>query len=116
MVLSAGIAAMNGAAASPEAVETMAGQQIELGDHESQPLNERIARFADVILTMTRGHREAICAQWPEMAPRVQLLCHDKRDVGDPIGGPAELYQQCAGQIEDQLDEWIRKFEEHGMM
>ena len=115
MVLSAGIAAMNGAAASPEAVSTMALQKVDLADHESQPLTERVARFADAILTMTRGHREAICAQWPEMAPRVHLLCHDGRDVSDPIGGPEALYEQCARQIDDQLEQWLATFRQHGL-
>lgn len=115
MVLSAGIAAANGSAASIEAVSTMSQQQIDLNDHESQPLTERVARFADAILTMTRGHRQAICAQWPEMAPRVHLLCHDGRDVSDPIGGPESMYQQCAQQIDDQLEKWTETFRQQGL-
>ena len=107
MVLSAGIAAMNGTKAAPEAVETMNALKIDLSDHESQPLNERLAKFADLMLTMTRGHRDAICAQWPETTPRVHQVCHNGQDVSDPIGGPQSLYQQCATQIDDQLEGWI---------
>ncbi|MCA9173670.1 MAG: threonylcarbamoyl-AMP synthase [Planctomycetales bacterium] len=111
MVMSAGIAAMNGARASIEAVTTMSKLNIDISDHESQPLTERVVRFADLILTMTRGHRDAICAQWPEAAERVHLLCHDGRDVSDPIGGPESVYQQCATQIEAQLPDWIEQLD-----
>jgi protein-tyrosine phosphatase len=116
MVLSAGIAAMSGSGASPEAVRTMQARGLDLSDHESQPLTERIARFADMILTMTRGHREAICTQWPECSSRVKLLCHDGQDVSDPIGGPETVYQRCADQIEAQLDAWIDTLDLDGLI
>ena len=111
MVISAGIAAMCGAGASPEAVKTMADLGIDIRDHESQPLNERVARFADLILTMTRGHCDSICTQWPDAAPRVRQVCHDHQDVSDPIGGPESLYQQCAAQIDAQLPDWIEQLD-----
>jgi protein-tyrosine phosphatase len=116
MVLSAGIAAMSGSGASYEAVQTMQARGLNLSDHESQPLSERIVRFADLILTMTRGHREAICTQWPECGPRVKLLCHDQQDVSDPIGGPDTVYQRCADQIEAQLDAWIDSLDLSGLI
>ena len=72
---------------------------LDLGRHESQPLSDRIVRYADLILTMTRGHREAILAQWPEARDRVFPVAADRGDIPDPIGGPAELYRRCAEQI-----------------
>lgn len=107
MVMSAGIAAMQGSAPSPEAVEVMTGRGLELGQHSSQPLSEQLVRFADWIITMTRGHQHAIVNRWPEASPRVALLCRDETDVADPIGGPLELYQQCAQQIDSQLAGWL---------
>ena len=47
-------------------------------------------RFADLILTMTRGHREAILAQWPNAAPRTHVLGGAAGDVADPMGGTTE--------------------------
>ncbi len=107
MVLSAGIAAMQGGRSSPEAVSVMAERKIDISGHSSQPLSEQLVRFADMILTMTRGHRHAIVSRWPEVASRVSVLCRDGADVADPIGGPFELYGQCAMQIDDQLDGWL---------
>jgi protein-tyrosine phosphatase len=81
---------------------------LDLTQHESQPLSDRLVRFADLILTMTRGHREAIAAQWPEAAARTELLCRGHGDVADPIGGPLEVYRRCAEQIDSHLAPWIR--------
>ena len=107
MVMSAGIAAMSGGRSTPEAVKAVAERGLDLSGHESQPLSDRLVRFADLILTMTRGHREAILAQWPAAADRTHLLCRDQTDVSDPIGGPQEVYTRCAAQIDAQLDAWL---------
>jgi tRNA threonylcarbamoyl adenosine modification protein (Sua5/YciO/YrdC/YwlC family) len=107
MIASAGIAAMSGGRSSPEAVHVMADRGLDLSRHESQPLSERLVRYADLILTMTRGHRDAIVAQWPEVAPRATTLCRDEGDVSDPIGGPQELYRRCADQLDRLLDAWV---------
>lgn len=107
MVMSAGIAATAGGRASPESVELMQERGIDINPHESQPLTERLVRFADLILTMTRGHREAIVAQWPDAAARTKLVCRDDTDVSDPIGGPIDRYRRCAEQIDSQLSAWV---------
>ena len=99
IVLSAGIAAMMGGRASQEAVDAMAESGLDLRGHQTQPLTEPLVRHADTILTMTRSHREAIAAQWPDAAERTSLLCTDGMDVSDPIGGTLERYRQCAAQI-----------------
>lgn len=109
MVLSAGIAAMSGGRASGEAHQTMTERRLNLAQHESQPLSERLVRFADLILTMTRGHRAAVLAQWPSADPRTRLLCREGCDVADPIGGPLEAYRSCADQIDAQLDAWVEE-------
>ena len=67
------------------------------------PLSERLARYADVILTMTNGHRHAIVNHWPDLADRVEVLSTDGRDISDPIGGSLQVYQDCARQIEGHL-------------
>ena len=107
MVMSSGIAAMQGGGSTPEAVEVMSGRSLDLSQHSSQPLSEQLVRFADHIITMTRGHQHAIVSRWPEASARVNVLCRDETDVADPIGGPLELYEQCAQQIDAQLSAWL---------
>jgi protein-tyrosine phosphatase len=106
LIVSAGVAAMAGSSASPEARTAVAERGLDLSSHESQPVSDRLVRFADVILAMTRGHRDAILRQWPEAAPRTRLLSRSSTDVSDPIGGPLEVYQRCANQIDQFLEAW----------
>ncbi|MBI2824528.1 MAG: threonylcarbamoyl-AMP synthase [Planctomycetia bacterium] len=106
---SAGLAAMMGGRASPEAVTVLRTMGADLSAHESQPLTEQLVRHADLILPMTRSHRQAIVSEWPEATDRVRLLCRDGSDVPDPIGGPPEVYERCAVQIKAELAEWVKE-------
>jgi protein-tyrosine phosphatase len=109
-VMSAGVAAMSGGRAAPEAVQTMACRGIDLSGHETQPLTEPLVRYADLIYVMTQSHRQAVVAQWPGAAERIRLISTNGTDLSDPIGGPLERYERCAVQLEAELrkrlDEW----------
>jgi protein-tyrosine-phosphatase len=107
LVMSAGIAAMSGGHASPEALRVMTERGLDLSRHESQPLSDRLVRFADLILTMTRGHREAILAQWSNAASRTHVLGSQAGDLADPVGGSTDTYRQCAKQIDEFLKPWL---------
>jgi tRNA threonylcarbamoyl adenosine modification protein (Sua5/YciO/YrdC/YwlC family) len=107
VIMSAGISAAPGGRSAAEAVEAMKERGLDLSLHESQPLSERIVRFADLVITMTRGHRDAILSHFPEAGPRVHLISRGRGDVSDPIGGPLEMYRRCADQLDAFLDEWL---------
>ena len=109
IIMSAGIAAMMGGRPSPESVAVLAPMGIDLSTHESQPITEQLVRHADLILAMTRSHRNAILAEWPDAAPRVKLLSRDGADVPDPIGGTPDQYQRCALQIKAELETWLNE-------
>jgi tRNA threonylcarbamoyl adenosine modification protein (Sua5/YciO/YrdC/YwlC family) len=102
-IMSAGVAATAGGCAAPEAVETMRQHGLDISRHETQPLTEKLVRHADLILTLTTGHRQQIVRRWPEAAGRTVTMRLDESDIEDPIGGPPEVYQQCAIQIEEAL-------------
>lgn len=108
-VMSAGVAAGPGGRAAAEAIEIMKEHDLDLSLHETQPLTDRVVRFADLILTMTRGHRDAVISQWPEAADRVKLISNERGDVSDPIGGPTELYRRCAQQMDEYLADWLEQ-------
>lgn len=110
LVMSAGVAAMMGGRASPEAVSVMAEMGIDLRNHETQPLSEALVRHADRIFTLGRSHREAILAQWPEAAERTVLLSTSGADIADPIGGAVERYQRCASQIRAEIESRLDDF------
>jgi protein-tyrosine phosphatase len=111
LVLSAGISAMPGGRAAPEAANVVKEWGLTLEEHESQPLTEQLLHQADLVFTMTRAHRQAIVAQWPSEADRVHLLRIDQSDISDPIGGPIEVYRRCAEQIREELTRRIEEMD-----
>lgn len=111
IVASAGIAAAPGCGPSPEAVAVMKEKSLDLENHGSQPLTEKLVRHADLILTLTAGHRQAILRRWPDAAARTQTLMPDGSDISDPIGGPISVYQECAEQIEAALKARVEEIE-----
>ena len=108
--MSAGLSAPPGGRAAAEAIQTMQERGLDLGPHESQPLSERLVRFADAIITMTRSHRDAILQHFPEAEPRVHPISHGAGDVADPIGGPLDLYRRCAEQLDAYLETGPRNY------
>ncbi len=103
LVVSAGVAAVTGGRASEQAIQVMSEMGLDVRGHITQPLTQSLVRYADVILTMTQSHRQAIVAQWPDAAERTSVLRADGGDVSDPIGGSVERYQRCAAQIQSEL-------------
>lgn len=109
IVASAGLSAAVGAPASPEAVALLADEGVDLREHESQPLTERLLNQADHVYTMTRQHRQAILSERPDLQDRVQLLARDGTDISDPIGGPRETYAACRDEIERHLQTLVER-------
>ena len=105
-VRSAGIAAMPGGMPSSQSVDVMNDLEIDIADHSSQPVTDQLARHADMILTMTNGHRNAIVSQWPELAPRTHLYSNDGSDICDPIGQAKSVYASCAEQMTSCASHW----------
>lgn len=103
IVGSAGLAAALGAPSSPESVAILAEEGIDLRNHESQPLTERLLDQSDHLYTMTHGHRAAILAERPDLEDVVKLLSTDGRDISDPIGGGFQCYVDCKKEIEVYL-------------
>ena len=107
MVSSAGVAAFPGAPASPETLDILREQGIDLSDHTSQPVTEQLVAWADMILAMTSRHHSAIAGAFPQSASKVELVCVDGYDIPDPIGGSFSVYAECRDQIRQCLEHWL---------
>jgi tRNA threonylcarbamoyl adenosine modification protein (Sua5/YciO/YrdC/YwlC family) len=111
IVVSAGIAAVAGCGAAAEAITVMKEKGLDVTRHESQPLTDKLARHADVIFTMTDGHRQAILRRWPEASSRTHALGEEEQDIHDPIGGSIGVYRECAEQMEKALRTWVQQID-----
>lgn len=106
-VASAGVAAGPGSPAATEAVRLLLSEGVDLTDHLSQQLSEELLDQADLILTMTRGHRDVILMSRPDVEQKVKLLSPEGRDVSDPIGGGLSEYESCKTEIVTYLQKLI---------
>ena len=90
----------------------MGKRGLDLTGHSSRPLDDAVMNVADLVLTMTQGHRAAILAAWPEMQDRVFTLRRDGGDITDPVGMPVNVYQDCADQIDRELSSWLESLDD----
>ncbi len=114
-VASAGTGAFPGMPATDHAMTAMRERGIDLSGHRSQVLPD-VSGF-DLVLTMTRGHRDAILARQPAMSGRVFTLAEYAgagQDVPDPFGGPLYAYQQTAKTLESMLQAVINRIRTEG--
>jgi protein-tyrosine phosphatase len=111
IIASAGISASPGGGAAPEAIEVMQKRGLDLTRHESQPLSDKLVRHADLVLTLTGAHRQAVIRRWPEATGRTVVLRMDGTDIDDPIGCPLDVYVKCAQEIEDALRQRVEHIE-----
>lgn len=102
-VVSAGVATGGGSPASPEAVRAVGQLGLDLSQHRSRAATVELLQQADAVYTMTQGHRATIVRQAPFLRDAVQTLVPDGRDIDDPIGGQASVYQACLKQIQAAL-------------
>jgi protein-tyrosine phosphatase len=112
LVLSAGMAAMMGDRAAPEAVAAVRALGGDLSEHISRPLAPDVVTQADYLIAMTRGHLSLLAARFPPPGCRPRLLCRDGSDVADPIGAEQTVYRECAQHIYRQLEELVLEIQQ----
>ncbi|MEW6447884.1 MAG: low molecular weight protein arginine phosphatase [Bacillota bacterium] len=101
-VASAGIFALPGSPATPEAVDALAEWGIDLGGHRARLLSPEMVHEADLILTMTARHKEAVLEMAPKAEGKVFTIneyAGFAGDIPDPIGKPVFFYRQYAEEI-----------------
>ena len=107
-VISAGVAARSGEAVSENSVRALKKVGLDIAQHRSQPVTQRILDEATAVLCMTDSHRAMIQVQ-ADPVPRNLLLFRQflpdarGREIGDPYGGPFSLYEA----VRDEMVEAI---------
>lgn len=116
---SAGISAFSGDGANPKAqkaVKDLFG--IDISSHRSRTINKKDLEKADIILTMTRGHKEIILSIMPNVKFKTWTLkeyvlgdknLNESMDVQDPYGMSEKEYKNCAQELKELIDELISR-------
>jgi protein-tyrosine-phosphatase len=117
---SAGLGAVNGSMAAPEAVEAMAEVGVDISRHGSRMFTERGMAGADIILAMTRGHLQEIVRRFPEAEGKTRLLNSfgpgGACDVEDPIGLPIDAYRKTRDELIQALGDFLLHLVETGQL
>ena len=111
-VISAGTGVFIQSAASSETVAVLAKEGIDATAHLAQPINTILLKKSDLIIVMTRNHRNQVLERVPEVEKRVYLLKEftnvssngeEGMDVPDPIGKPHNMYKECLREIKEAI-------------
>ncbi|HUF38758.1 MAG TPA: low molecular weight protein arginine phosphatase [Anaerolineales bacterium] len=120
-VASAGTWARDGMPASENGTELMQSWGMDTRDHRSRIVSREILESADLILTMEKSHKEALRAEFSELAGKVFLLSEmagGDMDIRDPYGGPMKEYEdtarEIAGFIEHGLPAILQRLDRSG--
>jgi protein-tyrosine-phosphatase len=111
-VSSAGTWATDGIRASEMGVAVMRERGLDTSAHRSRAVTGEILAEADLILTMTSGHAEALRVEFREARGRIRLLSEmggPPYDVRDPYGGTLEQYRQTARELETLINQGIER-------
>jgi protein-tyrosine phosphatase len=107
LVESAGTWGVDGEPAAPFSRQVMANRDIPLDDHIARTVTRDMLERADLILVMTRSHRDALIAEFPFARSKIQLMSKlngIEYDIADPYGKPLDAYILCANDLEQLID------------
>ncbi len=108
-VISAGTSAMPGMRATPAAAVAVETMGAELAAHRSAPLDVATIHRADLIVTMSEAHRDAVLNMVPSARTKTVLLDPDG-DIEDPIGAGPSHYRELAERMEALVQQQLTKF------
>lgn len=115
-VKSAGIYAMNGAEMSYNAYVVLNENNIQQ-QHYSKQFTKEDVEWADVILTMTNAHKQAILNEFSQSYGKTYTLTEfaeqqNLGDVMDPFGGSLEVYRYTFEQLNQLIEKSINRLRE----
>jgi len=94
-VISAGVFALAGTRAAPQAVEAVQAMGADLARHRAQPLTAELLNTADAVFVMGRSHAHSIQMMSPGASAKTALL-DTSGEIEDPIGSDVATYRKLA--------------------
>ena len=118
-VVSAGVSAGNGNAASKNSMDALKRLGIDLSDHCSQPLTDDLLRQAYAVFAMTEAHLYALHSYYSVIPKRVHLFrefINDtaNREIPDPFGQNIQAYSQCLDSMSEAVPSIIEYLRSEG--
>lgn len=112
-VWSAGLFTQDDLPASPEAVEAMREEGIDISQHRSLLIRNSLIGDADLVLTMTVSQRDYLLERFPDKSVNIYTLSEftgdETGEVMDPYGLGREYYRKSLLQLKILVDRLFYK-------
>jgi len=111
-VISAGVSARENIEVSENSVISLKKVGIDMADHLSQPVTQKLLDESLLVICMTESHRAMIQLQ-AEPPPKELRLFREfmpraaEKEVPDPYGGPLKLYEICRDELVEAVPSLI---------
>ena len=112
LITSAGTWATDGMPASLNSIAVMDEKGINIQDHRSQIVSSELLQKHNLVLTMEKGHKEALQVEFPKWADRVYLLSEmigGSFDIDDPYTGTIDDYRVIADDLDQLLSDGFKR-------
>jgi len=113
-VSSAGVRAITGFPPTYETGEVMKQSGVNLNGFKSTAISKESIEASDLILVMSRSHKDDVVRYVPSAASKTFLLREYGRaegspvpdivDIPDPIGLPVSGYKECLDMIKEDIE------------
>jgi len=112
-ISSAGTFTLVGLRPTELAIKVMRDRGIDISSYRSTPLSRNLVEKADLILVMSNLHKKMISEISSVKEGKIFLLKEfasgRKEEIPDPIGESLKTYQECAREIEREIEALIKK-------
>jgi protein-tyrosine phosphatase len=109
-VASAGLDALEGYAADPDAIRVSAEHGLDITPHRARRVNLALVNEAELILTMEATHMRELMRRYPTSHGKVFRLGEaEDFDVPDPYRKPIERFHDSFGLIVRGVDVWTSR-------
>lgn len=108
-VMSAGIAALGGYPADPDALRLMDERGLDIRPHRALQFSGQHGLDSDLILVMTAEQQQYVEAHWPLLQGRVYRLGHwGDFDVDDPYQRGEAAFRKALKSIDAGVEPWLK--------
>lgn len=116
LVTSAGIGAFYGDKATSNAQIAMNDYGVDMSCHRATPIADSNIDECDLILCMTKSHKDMVIYLYPKLKDKVFTLneyvyenIDEKKDIKDPFGFDINTYKLSANEIVQSVDKLLEK-------
>lgn len=110
-VSSAGVGALVGRPAEPDACAVGESHGLDLSDHRARQITLDMASQQDLILALDHFHLQWLQEHYAHLRGRIFLLGHwsDKSDVPDPFRRERRHFEHAFELIRDYSEDWLTR-------